>query len=458
MTDSLIPRFDARPRRIWFAFVLLTLCQGFAASAWAIPLETLYDAEAPVATGEEADRAKGFRAALAEVLVRMTGKTDTARRPEAREILTRAGDFVEQFRYMDSGMEEPAYLIWVRFDGPALEEAVSQAGLPVWRRERPAVLVWMAVTGSGGDRRLLGESDVGGAAGTLRQTATRRGVPVVLPLLDLEDRKHVSVADVTGGFDDNVREASVRYRPDAVWIGHARGGRDGYWKIDWRLYLGSEVLDWRSEGTSLEAAVARGSEGLADRLGARFAVLDRSQSPDRVVLDVEGVNDMRDHARLQHYLSGVGRVSVFRPWRIEPGRAAWLLQLRGTADDLVSEISLGAVLAELPQEVPGSQTVNLPVFARYGESPSAEDSEATAQPAIETRAVEAVDGVGETSVEGGAPDAVRPLPVAGGEPVGIPALVQSIDFRHGARCRLRGSSHPALPSYAIERSTEQTHE
>ncbi|MCG6868356.1 MAG: DUF2066 domain-containing protein [Gammaproteobacteria bacterium] len=414
MTDKPTTRFAARPGGIYRLRALLLVCLLCAASAHGVPLDTLYDAEAPVATGEEPDRNKGFRDALAEVLVRLTGKTDAARRPESQEILGRAGDFVEQFRYRDSGLEEPAYLIWVRFDGPALEEAVSQAGLPVWRSERPAVLVWLAVAGGVGDRRLLGESDAEPATRTLKDAATRRGVPVVLPLLDLEDRKHVGVADVAGGFDDNVRHASVRYGPDAVWIGHARGGRDGYWKVDWRLYLGSEVLDWRSEGTSLQGAVEQGVEGLADRLGARLAVLDRSQSPDRVILEVDGVASMRDYARLQRYLSGVGRVSVFRPWRVEPGHAAWLLQLRGNPDDLVSEISLGTTLTEVPPEEAGTGTVNVPVFARYGESPPADRAGATG-PVESDAGVGEISGgtIGEAPVAQGIPDTIQALPVPG---------------------------------------------
>jgi len=405
--------------RLSAVLLVFVLC---SASVHGVPLDTLYDAEVPVATGEDADRNRGFRDALAEVLVRITGKTDTARRPEANEILGRAGDYVEQFRYMDSGVEEPAYLIWVRFDGPALEEAVSQAGMPVWRSERPAVLTWLAVTGRVGDRRLLGESDVGDATDTLKRASTRRGVPVVLPLLDLEDMKHVGVADVAGGFDDNVRQASARYRPDAVWIGHARGSRDGYWKIDWRLYLGAATLDWSSEGTSLAQSVERGVDGMADRLGGRLAVLDRSQSPDRVILEIEGVGSMRDYARLQRYLSGVGRVSVFRPWRIEPGRAAWLLQLRGTPGDLVGEIALGTTLAEVPPDASGSLTASIPVFVRYGESTPSDRSAGTDQDMAPVDVVGESGGPAEGPAEGGGGQDPGWTPIPG--EAGAPARVE----------------------------------
>ena len=61
----------------------------------------------------------------------------------------------------------------------------------------------------------------------LRGGRTNAGLPIALPLLDLEDMTAVTFADVWGGFDEPVQRASTRYRADATLIVGVRPGAFG---------------------------------------------------------------------------------------------------------------------------------------------------------------------------------------------------------------------------------------
>ena len=92
---------------------------------------------------------------------------------------------------------------------------IRDAGLPVWRANRPTVVAWV-VLDDGSERRILGAESTHPAIEALRSRARERGVPLRLPLLDLQDLSAVSFTDVWGGFEEGIVAASARYRADAA--------------------------------------------------------------------------------------------------------------------------------------------------------------------------------------------------------------------------------------------------
>ncbi len=326
---------------------------GLGACAWVVcalllqvPVQAmepgaLYDAELPVQGRDPGERQAAFGKALAVVLGRMTGQRDVSTMPGAAALLGKAPRYVQQYRYLED--DAGGYRLRVRFDPQALEQALMEAGLPIWGPQRPAVLVWLAVEGQEA-RYIVAEGGSEPLREAMERVARLRGVPLMFPLLDLQDRRGLSEADILGGFDEPVREASRRYRPDAVLIGRAKGLSGGFWRIHWRLYLGDRGRDWRTEGGDLVAAAEEGIQRLATVLGERLAIRERTQPAGGVVLSVEGVEGLDDYARLDAYLGGLGQIGAYHPYRIEADRISYWLRLKGDARDLERLIGLGDTL------------------------------------------------------------------------------------------------------------------
>lgn len=325
--------------RVWLVWALL-LCP---VPLLAMELGSLYDAEVEVQGRDPGERQAAFGKALAVVLGRMTGQRNVGAIPGTAALLGDAPRYVQQYRYLESETDPRRYHLRIRFDGQALEQDLIKAGLPVWGPQRPAVLVWLAVEGPG-RRYIVAEGGGEPVREAMERVAQLRGVPLMFPLLDLQDRRGLSEADILGGFDEPVREASRRYRPDAVLIGRAKGLSDGFWRIRWRFYLGDQGLDWGSEGGDLVVAAEEGVQRLATVLGERLAIRERAQPAGGVVLSVEGVDGLQDYARLDAYLGGLGQIGAFHPYRIEAGRISYWLRLKGDARDLERLIGLGDTL------------------------------------------------------------------------------------------------------------------
>lgn len=328
------------------AVSLTVLLSGLAGYAHAARVTDIYQAEVPVRTQQPTQRDRAFQAALETVLIKATGSRDIVDQPAAKSLVASASRYVQQFGYRDT---HPMSL-WVQFDGVALQTALTDAGLPVWVDERPALLVWIAMQNQN-KRYLIAEDSNVRARKIVQAVAKSRGVPAFLPLLDIEDRAKIGVADVLGGFDEVVKNASSRYAPDAVAIAAITGSAQGGWRAEWRLDYGGRPRTWTFQGNRLAAVLTAGIQAIADALGESLAVVENLRARGAVMLSVEGVDSLDDYARLQTYLDRLSLVQDYRLDSVAPGYARFLLRLSGDPATVGRVIGLGDVLEVAPKVI-----------------------------------------------------------------------------------------------------------
>ncbi len=346
--------------------VFLLAVSSWPPDARAAEVRDLYRAEAPVQSQEPAAREQAFRAALEAVLIKVTGSRDIAGQPAAEPLLASASNYVQQFGYRNRGAGTALDVV---FDSAAVDAALTDANLPVWVDERPAVLAWLAV--QSGDKRYLVDDDRRKKATRIvLRTAARRGIPVLFPLLDMEDRARVNVADVLGGFDENVIQASARYEADAVVITRVTQSGENNWRADWQLRYGGEASGRSFGGASMAAVLTDGVHFVADTLAQRLAVIATASASGGLVISVEGVDSLEDYARLRTYLDNLALVKGYRIDSVEPGYASFRLQVSGDPADVERLIALGNVLEEAPPPQRAPSAPNRAVVATGQELPA----------------------------------------------------------------------------------------
>jgi hypothetical protein len=332
-------------KQLLFSGVMLFLWLA-GGTAVAVEVRDLYEAEVVVADQQGDARAQAMRAGLAEVLVRATGYSATVQDPALAEMLDNAPRYVQQYRYrtVPATATAPAVLaLWMSFDASTINQSLRQRGLPVWGSARPLLLVWLAVE-SGGERRLVSAAEGVGLPG-LEAAARRRGLPLRLPLLDLEDQARITATDVWGGFQEPVVAASARYRPQAVLIGRLYRDRRDIWHVRWTLRVGSEIMHWDSDGVTPDDVLAAGVEGSADALAMRFAHVVDIAGGSMVTLHVDDVNTLADYSRLLSYLGALSGVTSVQVTEVTPRTVSCRLVLDATLTAVTRTIGLGSTLA-----------------------------------------------------------------------------------------------------------------
>ncbi|MGH8647003.1 MAG: DUF2066 domain-containing protein, partial [Gammaproteobacteria bacterium] len=263
----------------------------------------LYDAEVRVNGTDDKARESGIQAAMSAALVKLTGDRKAASRSGAGELLAKANAFVQQYRYRTAAGENGALenWLWVQFDPAALNQYMPRLGLPLWGPERPTTLAWIALE-EGGQRRLIGAGDDSPVAVALAKTAAFRGLPLLFPLLDLEDQTHVDVDAVWGGMQEAVMQGSERYSADEVLMAMVFQADGGMWQGRWTLYRAAGERSWSSTGERAEDAAGKGANLLGDVLaqGADGAGLEPQAAG--LELTIEGVTDINQYTQVQRYL------------------------------------------------------------------------------------------------------------------------------------------------------------
>jgi hypothetical protein len=308
--------------------------------------QDLYTAEAPV--GDEASETRNAKLSelLAEVLVRVSGNTAIGGQPAAREVLDAAPSLVQQFRYRTVGEGERLQrVLWARFDQAAVDRMMRERGLPVWG-QRPDVLLWLG-TERRGQRVLFNLESAPEARDAALARAAQRGMPLQLPLMDLEDQSALQPADLWADFVPGIRTASARYLSDVVLVGRLSARADGTWQGSWSLLLGDERQTFLTSAMPLDKGLAFAIDQAQNLLAARFAPMPGAGGIEGTLVRFSGIRDLADYGRLMAMLAALEPVSRVALRHADGDSLIIEFGLRGSSDDLARALeNSGELMAE----------------------------------------------------------------------------------------------------------------
>ena len=285
------------------------------------------------------------RFAMGELLIRITGQRDAPTNPALLDLVRDAGRYVVQ-----RGNPDRDNLLIV-FDSLELQQALTARNQPVWGEERPLTLLWVAIDGGPGERGILAASaspvasseTVEAAAAALREelleAANQRGLPISLPLMDVQDLNAVDFIDVWGNFTERLDRASERYAPDAVLSGRIRLGEEGIETAQWTLLRGGNLRPLTG------VAVRSGVDGLADLYALEFSGIGGATSARLVVVGVESLDD---YGRVMSYLEGLSVLQSIQLEQLVGSELTLRVEARGGALVLNRVLALGDILSSSP--------------------------------------------------------------------------------------------------------------
>ncbi|SFV24638.1 DUF2066 domain-containing protein [Pseudidiomarina donghaiensis] len=327
-------------RTLFFAILLTVLCCANTAQA-AVELKQMYQARVPVASQAAADRDAALQEALQRTFIRVSGDDSLLAHEEVRLALQNVRNFVQQYGYQQGDDE---LLLWVQFDQPQVDRTIQSAGSGIWSNLRPELLFWLVLEDDRLQRSIIGTGDIEPLVDQLREQAQIRGLPVKLPLLDLNDSMSLSVLDLWARFDDRIDFASSRYDADGVVVARIyqsdRAVTDQAWTLDWTLKLAD--MRWRGEVSADERANL-GAKLIADiskQLSYRYRISANAEAAGLWRVNIVNLPSVTDVLQAEQRLNSVPSVNRVQLVSYGEHQALFELHIQTEAEQIMRALDI----------------------------------------------------------------------------------------------------------------------
>ncbi|CAG8864998.1 DUF2066 domain-containing protein [Pseudomonas fluorescens] len=314
-------------------FLLVSCLSVVSLVSQAETVKGLYLVREPVNGQSPGERDQATQRALDTLVLRLTGDPKAAQSPGLAAIRKDPQQIISQYGF-EAG---PPEVLKVDFDPGTTEQALRRAGLAMWGANRPSILGWWLNDSTEGSS-LVGDGQA--SAAPLRRAAQHRGLPLRLPLADLNEQIVATAPNLEGADPAPLHEASERYNADALLAVHAKE-EGGQWQAKWQLWLGDKKEAGSVQGADQAAVADAVMLAVNERLAPRFVAKPGASSEQ--LLEVQGMN-------LEHYAS-LGRLLEPFGGRVQSVEGDRILyRVNGSVDQLRAQLSLARL-----QEAPAGQ-------------------------------------------------------------------------------------------------------
>lgn len=375
ITAMMFPRLFPATCLILLAFGLLALAPVRAAE-----VPGLYAAAVPVQSRDDvSERQRAFRSALEEVLVKLTGRADIAAQPALAEALRNAQSYVESFSYRSvspsseaavdetrgSRQDSVQLVLETGFYRSRIETLLESVRIPLWPPNRPDTLLWLVVQDASGERSLASNGGPGGTWLTqLDEVAQHKGLPLLLPVLDLEDRLALR-PELLWSFDlDALRSASARYQVESILALRLTPLPGGQVFARAVHVFRDQVLELDAVEVPAQGFLEDSIAMVAAELSAHYAILlsgvsTSASTQNLAQLVVSGIDNVDAYASLLNYLNRLTVVQSVQVREVAGDRIVLDLATGGQLRQLIEVLALDRRILPLAQAERDNQQLNL---------------------------------------------------------------------------------------------------
>ena len=361
-----------------YSLVLLTLPLISWQPSLALQVSGLYSQQIPVTNDGEAERNRAFKEALAAVVVKVSGDPRWLENPAIERAIAQAQNYVEATSYISESIqlpledntasadtdEEQFYtaeqrIISVNFAAALIDELLEDADIPVWDGNRPSVLVWMVLQSSAGDREFLTADSNPEIVKVMQDFAAARGLPIIFPVLDFEDRRTLTENVVWNLDEAAISIASERYGADSILAGRLHFTASDELVGLWQFQFQEEADVFDGFDSELQSYLYDPLNRITTRLAGYFAILPESIDGRSVRLRIDGIKNLNAYSSLLSYVENLGLVATVTTAEVDGERIELQLSLVGDTRQLYEQIALDRDLLPINNTVEDSSLATL---------------------------------------------------------------------------------------------------
>ena len=320
-------------------------------SAFAVKVTSLYTSTIPVTSQSAEERAKFLTPGFSQVLIKVTGNKQIVTDPRIKTHINNGEKMMQEFSYVPNPSQTPGkpYLLKMNFDSEGINSLLRNAGVPIWGQSRPLILVWLNYEIPNKPAEIVGEDSTTGIPSQLKLVASQRGLPIVMPVIDMAAMNEISPADITNMNLPTITTASKPYAADALLISHLTKTANGF-STQWKFIVGTDEKSGTASGKTVDEVLSAMFDTVADSLAGQYASVMTNNVQAKLKLKVIGVTESDDFMLLMDYLKHLTTVLDVQPENVDGTDVTLNISLHGTQASFIQALSLGQKLTAVPSQ------------------------------------------------------------------------------------------------------------
>lgn len=274
--------------------------------------------------------------AIEKLIVRLTNPEKSDVKKITEQFFPEPAKYIKQFRPSDNEN------VLVSLDGESIQEVLIEAGVSLWRIDRPTIMIFLAIETAMGEREIV-VSDYGHKVFSystgidqnlyikdqIKSVARERGISVVFPDMTEDERDIINYSDIWAGFIDRMLEVSQRYNASNVLTAKLR--KDELGDIEWIFFFGRDTLKFSA---NLNDAI----HYVANEMAERYEYSGRIPLKN-IVLNFTKIDSIDDLAVIDLILKSSSMISDFSINKVSEDNVSYSLKYNGLKEDLESTLN-----------------------------------------------------------------------------------------------------------------------
>lgn len=331
---------------------LITFCclVLFPILASAKVVSNLYQGQVPVMSRASDQLDAAMQQAFTQVLIKVSGNSQIASNSTISAQIPNASDYAQQYSYVQAPLLGAARVsnpdatqlsLQAVFDNTQIRQLLQQANQPMLGRDRPVLLVWLAVD-DGQTQQLLNMNNSNTAVAVVQDSAQIRGIPLMWPAVGdasaAASANQVSFSDVWQLNTDKLQQLSQAYNPNAILVARLANANN-VWTGQWTLLLDGQQTNWQTSNADETLTLQQGMDQVVDAITQHFAVQQASEQT-QVTVTINNLSSLSSYARASNYLRQLTPVSAVMVKQVNADAVQFLVTLNGSQDSLVAAMKL----------------------------------------------------------------------------------------------------------------------
>jgi hypothetical protein len=369
----------------FFTFICFFLLAIFLIEAklYASEIDNLYEATVSVKLDDENSKDPAIEhkqlldKALAKVIYKVTGSKNFFNSPNLKKIMQQSESLVQKFSFQKKeAINVPAERLqntskktdinpgiaketeekveeqvekkwfWARFSKRATDKLLKKYHLTIWESLRPDTLIWLSIE-KDRKREITSLSTDPSIAKVLTNTSEQRGIKLIFPFADLQDREKLSSSDLWGNYSQAIKAASLRYHSQAILTIRIHQDPSGLWLSKWSLYVLDKVKNWNTKNDNLSLLLSQGINKLADKLAVLFALRSDTLNQNSSIIQVNNVTSFKGFLNTINYLKQVSAIQSSHLIQVKGDGLVFKVYYLGDEKHLSQSIALGDILQKV---------------------------------------------------------------------------------------------------------------